>query len=363
MPRRKSLAAAAAGPLSHAVMTAITAAAGERDYLPQIRLWLCVMAALVFAMVIVGGATRLTDSGLSITEWQPILGVIPPLTEAAWLEAFEKYKLIPEFQHVNPTMTLDEFKAIYWWEWAHRFLGRFIGVAFIVPFLYFIAMKRIPSYLLPRLGLLFILGGLQGLLGWYMVMSGLVDRVDVSQYRLSAHLTLATVIFGAIVWTVLGLGRRRRRPSAGREWAVLALAGLVLLQVAAGGFVAGLDAGMGYNTWPLMDGQIVPKGLFIMEPAWRNIFENAMTVQFNHRLIAYVVAIVAFLLAWRIASDPAKILAGLVLLQIVFGIWTLLAQVPLSLALIHQGGAMLVFAAALWLLHDELNRSPVTDRQ
>jgi cytochrome c oxidase assembly protein subunit 15 len=363
MPRRKYLAEPPANPYPHAVMTAITAAGDERDYLPQIRLWLWVMAALVFAMVIVGGATRLTDSGLSITEWQPILGIIPPLTESAWLEAFEKYKLIPEFHKVNPSMTLDEFKAIYWWEWAHRFLGRFIGIAFIVPFLYFAGTRRIPSHLLPRLGVIFILGGLQGLLGWYMVMSGLVDRVDVSQYRLTAHLALATVIFGAIVWTALGLADRRRVPASAREWSALLLAGLVLLQVAAGGFVAGLDAGMGYNTWPLMDGQLIPKGLFIMEPAWRNLFENAMTVQFNHRLIAYVAAIAAFVLAWRIRSMPAKLLAAAVILQIGLGIWTLIAQVPLPLALMHQGGAMLVFAAALWLLHDLLSRGPAPDRR
>ncbi|MGE3831290.1 MAG: COX15/CtaA family protein [Parvibaculaceae bacterium] len=344
-------------------MTAITAATEERDYLPQIRLWLWIMAALVFAMVIVGGATRLTDSGLSITEWQPILGIIPPFTGAAWLEAFEKYKLIPEFHKVNPGMTLGEFKAIYWWEWSHRFLGRFIGVAFIVPFLYFVGTRRIPSYLLPRLGVIFILGGLQGLLGWYMVMSGLVDRVDVSQYRLSAHLTLATVIFGAIVWTALGLNDRRHPPASGREWGALVLVGLVLLQVSAGGFVAGLDAGMGYNTWPLMDGQLVPKGLFVMQPAWRNIFENAMTVQFNHRLIAYLVAIIALALAWRIRSLPAKALAAAVILQIGLGIATLLMQVPLHLALTHQGGAMLVFAAALWLLHDLLSRAPAPDRR
>jgi heme a synthase len=343
-------------------MTAITVT-DERNSLPQIRFWLWLMAALVFAMVIVGGATRLTDSGLSITEWQPILGIIPPLTEAAWLEAFEKYKLIPEFHKVNPGMTLGEFKAIYWWEWSHRFLGRFIGIAFIVPFLYFAGTRRIPPYLLPRLGVIFLLGGLQGVLGWYMVMSGLVDRVDVSQYRLAAHLTLAAVIFGAIIWTVLGLADRRPAPSSGREWAALILAGLIVLQVAAGGFVAGLDAGMGYNTWPLMDGQLIPKGLFVMEPAWRNIFENAMTVQFNHRLIAYVSAIAALLLAWRIGSLPAKALAAAVIFQIGLGIWTLLMQVPLHLALMHQGGAMLVLAAALWLLHDLLSQAPAPDRR
>ena len=179
-----------------------------------VRLWLLSMAALVFAMVLVGGATRLTESGLSIAEWKPVTGTLPPLSQAEWQTEFSKYQTIPQYQQVNRGMSLDEFKVIYWWEWTHRFLGRFIGIAFIVPFLYFAGTRRIPSHLLPRLGVVFILGGLQGLLGWYMVMSGLVDRVDVSQYRLSAHLTLATVIFGAIVWTALGLADRRRAPSS-----------------------------------------------------------------------------------------------------------------------------------------------------
>ncbi|MFZ5675408.1 MAG: COX15/CtaA family protein [Pseudomonadota bacterium] len=330
----------------------------QRRARPYIRAWLWFAAFLVFMMVIVGGATRLTDSGLSITEWQPLLGAIPPLTEADWLAAFEKYKLIPEYSLVNHGMSLEEFKFIYWWEWAHRFLGRFIGLVMIVPFLFFWLTRRIEPRLTPRLVALIILGGLQGALGWYMVKSGLVDRVDVSQYRLAAHLTLATVILGAIVWTVLGVGDAPRRPPQDRRgWAALGLAALVLLQVAAGGFVAGLDAGMGYNTWPLMDGQWVPKGLLIMEPAWRNFFENAMTVQFDHRLIAYVVALCAALYAWRVGSRAAFAVFVAVLLQVGLGIWTLLAQVPLHLGLAHQGGAMIVFATAIWAMHEALSRS------
>lgn len=337
------------------MMTTITD--GQRAARPWIRAWLWFAAFLVFTMVIVGGATRLTDSGLSITEWQPLLGAIPPLTEADWLLAFGKYKLIPEYSQVNQGMSLAEFKFIYWWEWAHRFLGRFIGLVMIVPFLAFWLTRRIEPRFTPRLIGLIIVGGLQGALGWYMVKSGLVDRVDVSQYRLAAHLTLATAILGAIVWTVLGVGDgRRHRPHTSREWAALGLAALVLLQVVAGGFVAGLDAGMGYNTWPLMDGQWIPKGLLIMEPLWRNFFENAMTVQFDHRLIAYIVALYAAFYAWRVQSPAAFAVIIAVALQIALGIWTLLAQVPLSLGLMHQAGAMIVFAAAIWAMHEALSQ-------
>ena len=335
----------------------------QRAALPAIRLWLFIMAALVFAMVIVGGATRLTDSGLSITEWQPLLGAIPPLNEADWLVAFEKYKLIPEYTAVNKGMSLDEFKFIYWWEWSHRFLGRFIGVAFLIPFLWFWLTGRIATRLWPRLSLLFILGGLQGALGWYMVASGLVDRVDVSQYRLAAHLSLATVIFGAILWTAYGLAYRRRPPSSGLAWTAALIVALILLQVALGGFVAGLDAGMGYTTWPLMDGKFIPDGLFVMEPAWRNLFENAMTVQFDHRMLAYIIAAVVLAHAFIARRTPASLLATAILAQIGLGIWTLLAQVPLSIALLHQAGAMIALALALWNLHALLTRAPDPDRR
>jgi cytochrome c oxidase assembly protein subunit 15 len=324
---------------------------------PWIRAWLWFAAFLVFTMVIVGGATRLTDSGLSITEWQPLLGAIPPLTEADWLVAFGKYKLIPEYSQVNQGMSLAEFKFIYWWEWTHRFLGRFIGLVMILPFLGLWLTRRIEPRLVPRLIALIVLGGLQGALGWYMVKSGLVDRIDVSQYRLAAHLTLATFILGAIVWTALGIGNgERHRPRTSRQWAALGLAALVLLQVAAGGFVAGLDAGMGYNTWPLMDGQWIPRGLLIMEPAWRNFFENAMTVQFDHRLIAYSVALCAALYAWRVQSPAAIAVVIAVALQVALGIATLLAQVPLKLGLMHQAGAMIVFATVIWAVHEALNQ-------
>ena len=315
---------------------------------PTVRLWLYAMAFLVFCMVIVGGATRLTDSGLSITEWRPLLGAIPPLNEADWLAAFEKYKLIPEYQIQNRGMPLSEFKFIYWWEWAHRFLGRFIGVAFAVPLIYFTFTRRIDRTLWPRLFALFILGGAQGALGWYMVASGLVDRVDVSQYRLAAHLTLAALIFAAIMWVAMGIGRDRKRASSSNDWFAVFLVAFILLQIAAGGFVAGLDAGQGYTTWPKMDGQWVPSGLWDMAPGWKNAFENAMTVQFNHRVLAYILLLATTMHTWQSRSGPAAILALAIFAQACLGILTLLLHVPLAVALIHQAGAMIVLALAVW---------------
>jgi cytochrome c oxidase assembly protein subunit 15 len=308
-------------------------------------------------MVIVGGATRLTDSGLSITEWQPLLGAIPPFSEAQWLAALEKYRQIPEYQLINKGMSLEDFKFIYWWEWAHRFLGRIIGLAFFLPFAFFALTGALNVKTALRCGVLFVLGGLQGALGWYMVASGLVDRVDVSQYRLAAHLTLATVIFGAVLWVAFGLGTSRRRLSGQQEWMAVLIIALVLLQVAAGGFVAGLDAGFGYNTWPLMEGALVPQGLFAADPWWRNMFENAMTVQFNHRLLAYVIAVLVIAYAYVERSRWSLVLLATVGLQVVLGIWTLLWAVPLWLGLAHQGGALLVLAAAIWNLHVVLSGS------
>lgn len=332
--------------------------------LSAIRIWLFFLAFLIFCMVIVGGAVRLTDSGLSITEWQPLLGAIPPLTEADWALAFEKYRQIPEYALVNSGMSLEEFKFIYWWEWSHRLLGRLIGVAFLLPFLFFLIKGSLTRALAMRLAAIFILGGLQGALGWYMVASGLSERVDVSQYRLAAHLVLATIIFGAIVWVALGLGKERRAIGDVRPWFAMALIALIVVQVCMGGFVAGIDAGMGYNTWPLMDGRLVPDGLWAMSPAWQNIFENALTVQFFHRLIAYVIAVCVLIYAWRQRNSPALVLLAIVLVQITFGILTLLHQVPLSLALIHQGGALILLATALWNLHCRLaSRSPAPSRR
>jgi len=326
-----------------------------------VRIWLLTVAALVFLLVSVGGATRLTGSGLSITEWKPIMGIVPPLSAADWHEAFDKYRQIPQYQQVNKGMSLDAFKRIFWWEWTHRFLGRLVGFAFLVPFLGLLAAGRIPRKLQPRLVGLFALGALQGFLGWYMVSSGLADRISVSQYRLAAHLGLAIVIFGALLWVALSLDEERegaRAVAASSGWA-MAITALLFGQILLGALVAGLKAGMGYNTWPLMDGQMVPSGLGIMQPWYLNLFENAMTVQFNHRVMAYVVTLAVAWQAWSVlrTSGDARVrgtavaLAVGTLLQVVLGIWTLLAQVPLPLGLAHQAGAAALFAVAIWHLY------------
>jgi cytochrome c oxidase assembly protein subunit 15 len=330
-----------------------------------VAVWLWLVAALVLVMIGVGGATRLTGSGLSITEWQPIMGAIPPLSDADWAEAFAKYKLIPQYTEVNKGMSLADFKTIFWWEWGHRFLGRFIGVAFALPLLWFWWRGALGGRLSRQLLGLLALGGLQGAMGWYMVMSGLTERVSVSQYRLAAHLGLAIVILGALVWIALDLGARQQRsarldtvsPSQRRTawW----LTGLILAQILLGALVAGLKAGLTYNTWPLMDGKLVPNGLFSMEPWWINSFENITAVQFNHRMMAYVVLIACAWHAWsvhRVADDgrvsgSAWVLLAAVVAQAGLGIWTLLEVVPLSLGIAHQMGAAVVFAVAVWHLH------------
>ena len=327
--------------------------------LKPVRIWLWVLALMVFCMVLVGGATRLTDSGLSITEWKPIHGIIPPLNEAQWQEELEKYRQIPEYQLINKGMSMSEFQFIYWWEWGHRFLGRMIGFAFLIPFGVFVAQKRIPRWLMPRLAVLFVLGGLQGAIGWWMVASGLVERTDVSQYRLATHLTMAAVIFMSIIWVAESLRSRPVKYTPDSDRVMLAhWPFLILLQIFLGGLVAGLDAGMGYTTWPLMDGAIIPSGLLIQEPWWRNFFENALTVQFVHRCFAYALLIFAGFMAWRFArhgeknvyGSSALLLLGLLLTQALIGILTLFYQVPLDLALMHQGGAFVILAyVTIWL--------------
>jgi heme a synthase len=327
-----------------------------------IRLWLYAVAALIFTMVVVGGATRLTESGLSIVEWKPVTGVLPPLGETAWQAEFDKYKTIPQFQHMNSGMTLSEFKTIFWWEWAHRLLGRVIGVAFLLPFLAFLVKGWVGPGLRGRLWFIFGLGALQGAVGWWMVASGLAHRVEVSQYRLATHLILACVIFAATLWTAAGLNGRARidLPPRLRASAV-ALLGLILLQVYLGALVAGLRAGLIYNTWPLIDGSVIPGSARLLRetPAWRNLFENTLTVQFNHRMVAYAI----FVLAWLHAIDciatlrrgavvgHALALALIVTLQATLGVLTLLHVVPLGLALAHQ--AVAILALALAVVHAE----------
>jgi heme a synthase len=327
-----------------------------------VAIWLWCIALLVALMVIIGGATRLTDSGLSITEWKPLLGAIPPFTETQWLEVFEKYKQIPEYQIQNRGMSLADFKFIFWWEWAHRFLGRFIGIAFALPLLYFTYTKQIPQRLWPRLALIFLLGGFQGALGWYMVASGLVDRVDVSQYRLAAHLIVAFVIFAAIVWTAITLSTQWRKPMASGTVLALGFLALLFLQIVAGGFVAGLDAGHASYTWPKMNGALFPDGLSTLSPGWRNAFENALAAQFNHRVLAYLLLLYALLQAWRVSSLSAFLLAVAVSLQAGLGILTIVLQVPLAIALLHQAVAIMVLALALWHVAT-LTRVPAPGRQ
>jgi heme a synthase len=336
--------------------------ADSARHLQHLRIWLFTVAALVFLMVSIGGATRLTGSGLSITEWQPIMGTLPPLSQADWQDAFTKYQQIPQYHHVNSGMSIQAFKFIFWWEWTHRFLGRLIGFAFFVPFVIFLVAGQIPRGLTAKLAGLFALGALQGFAGWYMVSSGLADRIDVSQYRLALHMGLAILIFGALIWVALSLaevsGRAVTvRPTGTRTAAAIVL--LVLVQIVLGAFVAGLKAGAGYNTWPLMDGRLIPDGLGAMQPWYLNLFENALTVQFNHRLVAYALLLATLWHAWSMshdAPDPhartsALVLAAAVLAQATLGIWTLLAQVPLALGLAHQAGAAAVFGLAVWHLH------------
>jgi cytochrome c oxidase assembly protein subunit 15 len=335
-----------------------------------VRLWLYIVAAVIFAMVIVGGATRLTGSGLSITEWRPVTGTLPPLTHEEWLAEFDKYRQIPQYQLINKGMSLEAFKTIYWWEWGHRFLGRVAGLVFLLPFLYFWVRGYFARGVAPRLGVLFVLGAAQGVLGWWMVKSGLVDRTDVSQYRLAAHLGLAFFLLGLTLWFAfltraaeggrVGLGRVSLRGGSW-PWGALLLIAAIYLQVILGAFVAGIDGGMGYNTWPLMDGQLVPDGLLVMSPWYANLFENALTVQFNHRMLAYV--IVAGVLTYAVyiwhRGEPvlrasAMLLAAAVIAQAALGVWTLLAQVPVSLGVAHQGMAAILLGLAVWHLHRAL---------
>ncbi|MBI5911863.1 MAG: COX15/CtaA family protein [Betaproteobacteria bacterium] len=327
----------------------------------QVAAWLLACCALVFTMVVVGGVTRLTHSGLSIVEWQPILGTLPPVSEAQWLETFDKYKLTPEYRKVNRGMSLDAFKSIFWWEYFHRLLGRMIGVVFLLPLVWFWWRDRIDRPLALKLAGIFVLGGLQGAMGWYMVKSGLVDDPRVSQYRLTAHLSLALAIYAAMLWTALGL--RYRDPVAAnapplRRFAWIITAVVAYLAVT-GGFVAGIRAGFAYNTFPLMNGHWVPPEIFMLEPWYLNFFNNMATVQFDHRLGAWLLALLVpwFWLRARREAPTARanlainLLLGMLALQIALGIAALLLAVPIPLAAAHQGGAVLLLTAALLVNH------------
>ncbi|MDA9619789.1 COX15/CtaA family protein [Alphaproteobacteria bacterium] len=324
----------------------------------QVATWLFVVCAFVFSMIMVGGVTRLTESGLSMVNWQPISGIIPPLTEVEWNAEFEAYKQYPEYQKVNMGMDLDEFKSIFFWEYAHRLLGRLIGVVFAVPFFIFLLKSKIKSSLKPHLWGMMFLGGCQGLLGWWMVKSGLVDRPDVSHYRLTAHLGLAFVIYVYMFWVALRLiAPQSENKLIRRQGLCLLYVILLFIQVLLGGLVAGLNAGLISDTWPLMMGQIIPDGLFYYDPWYMNLFNNPLTLHFQHRTFAYAVGIIGIALWWNYRSDRDKkivIAVNMVLvtifLQIILGVLTIINMVPIPLAAAHQAGAVVTLSAGLYLL-------------
>jgi cytochrome c oxidase assembly protein subunit 15 len=342
----------------------LTAAQSHPKHARLIGWWLIICAAMVFIMVVLGGATRLTESGLSMVHWKP-LHILPPMTDAEWAEEFTAYQTSPEFQKKNTWMGVEDFKEIFWLEFIHRLWGRTIGFVFFVPFVVFVARGWMDRPLIWKSIGLFALGGAQGVLGWYMVASGLVDRPDVSQYRLAAHLITAFICMGLLVWVALDQFRR----AAGRDntsdaatglgnWA-LTITLFALVVVTSGAFVAGLDAGKGYNTFPLMEGQLVPDGLYDMTPWYVNWFENHMTVQFNHRVLAMALAaliVFVWLKARKLnlsagARKTVTALMHMVFVQAILGIFTLLFVVPIPLALAHQTGAQVVFTLAVVLTH------------
>ncbi|MFQ5643799.1 MAG: COX15/CtaA family protein [Thiogranum sp.] len=329
----------------------------------QVAGWLLVCCIMIFAMVILGGATRLTGSGLSMVEWDPIFGILPPLNEHAWEEVFSKYRESPEYRKINLGMDLHGFKSIYWYEYSHRLLGRSIGTVFLLPFLYFLARRMLTPRLVPRLAVAFVLGGLQGLLGWYMVKSGLVDRPHVSQYRLTAHLSLALVIYAYLLWLLFGIlfpsSQASDPPTGGAGKAAPWLLALVATTIVSGGFVAGLKAGLAYNTFPKMGDQWLPPAGWMLQPGWRNLFENIATVQFDHRVLALLtfVSIVAF---WNYARTRTlsqstrtgiHLLLVMAIVQVGLGISTLLLHVPVALGVTHQAGALTLLSVMLFVTH------------
>ena len=324
--------------------------------LRTVRLWLGALILLVFAMVLVGGATRLTESGLSITEWNLVTGAVPPLSQTAWQAEFELYRQSPQYDIVNRGMSLGDFQTIYWWEWAHRQLGRFIGLVYIAGFLWFVTRRAAPGRTIVALTALGLLLGTQGLVGWIMVASGLQPGMTaVAPAKLALHLTLACLFFAGLVLAFVRLGAAAREPApAWMRAFAWALVGLALIQIALGGLVAGHDAGLTYNTWPLMDGRFVPNGLGLLEPAWLNVVDNVTTIQFNHRIGSYVLvlAVLAYAgFALRRGGAPggrALLIAALVLAQIGLGIATLIRIVPIHLALMHQGLALILLFALVW---------------
>jgi len=326
----------------------------------QVATWLLVCCALVFAMVVLGGVTRLTGSGLSMVDWRPVTGVLPPIGDGEWQQVFEMYQASPEFQKKNSYMDLHDFKGIFWLEYLHRLLGRTIGIVFLLPFLFFVWKGYIQKREFPKYALMFVLGGMQGVLGWYMVKSGLVDNPHVSQYRLTAHLIAAFLIYAYMFWVALSLlfpsQSAEKHPWYGKT---LALTSLITVTIISGGFVAGLKAGKIYNTFPKMGEYWIPPDFLALDPVWRNFFDNMATVQFDHRILAVLTfaLIVAYWAKLRKSELPARIRRGVnallhtAVLQVALGISTLLLLVPIFLAASHQAVAMLLFTVALYLCH------------
>jgi cytochrome c oxidase assembly protein subunit 15 len=321
-----------------------------------VAIWLFIVAAMVFAMVVVGGATRLTDSGLSITQWKPIMGALPPMSEQAWRESFELYKKIPQFQLVNPDMTLEGYKGIFWWEWAHRLLGRTVGVVFAIPFAVFLIRRDIPRRLIWRCAVMLGLGGLQGLVGWWMVSSGLSERVSVAPERLMMHLGLALALFVVLIWTALDAWNGSPRVAERSNWRGWALAflGAVFFQSLLGALVAGNDAGLVYNDWPLMNGHLFPAE-YVGKGFWGTLAHSQGAVQLHHRLAAYALFVAGITIGVvggrdRLLAAGSKAVAlavaVVVTLQAGLGIWTLMASVPIALGVLHQAGAALLLATA-----------------
>jgi len=334
--------------------------ANARNSRRTVATWLFACCALVFVMVVIGGITRLTHSGLSIVEWQPVMGAIPPLNDQQWAQTFAKYQQTPEFKLRNHDMTVEGFKGIFWWEYIHRLMGRLIGLAFLLPFLYFLARRRLDADVAWTLGGIFILGALQGAMGWFMVQSGLVDEPRVSSLRLAAHLGLAFLIFACMFWVALGLIRRERSPvSDGMRGRAGGMVALVFLMVLSGALVAGIRAGYAYNTWPLMNGHFIPPEILLVEPWYANIAYNMATVQFIHRTLAMVIALMAIGLWIDVRREPpndrarrwSTILLLVVAAQVAIGIGTLLLRVPVNLGVLHQAGSLVVFSCALAFRH------------
>ena len=338
----------------------LTTQSHQRHYDRQIAAWLILCAAVIFGMILLGGVTRLTESGLSMVEWRPLMGIVPPLNEAQWMEVFNKYRQFPEYQKVNKGMSLEDFQYIFMYEYLHRVLGRIIGVLFFFPMIYFALRGRVKAGLMPKLWLLFVLGGCQGLLGWYMVKSGLVDRPDVSQYRLTAHLGLAFLIYAYMLWVIFDLLMPTARGSSAAmaRWSK-GLVGLIFLMILSGGFVAGTNAGFSYPTWPRMGPTFIPEGLYNTTPFWLAMFEDVTTIQFNHRMFAYLLVVLITVFAAKVMGagqgGRSRLASVLILLalaaQVVLGITTLLLHVPIPLAAAHQGGAVVLLSAGLFLAH------------